>query len=178
MKKGFTLIELLIVVAIIAILAAIAVPNFLEAQTRAKVSRVKADFRSVSTAIESYHLDYNQYPLIDIGDFIPTNKRYQFLRATTSLSTPVGYITQAYLIEPFRTGDIPGNPSRYYQITSGDDSSFTRSRATADNINAGRFGEIWPRNVYAIVSAGPDHGDDSYSAGYPFSYGYRYDPTN
>jgi len=61
MKKGFTLIELLIVVAIIAILAAIAVPNFLEAQTRAKVSRVKNDLRSVATALESYFVDYNMY---------------------------------------------------------------------------------------------------------------------
>ncbi|MDX1971816.1 MAG: prepilin-type N-terminal cleavage/methylation domain-containing protein, partial [Candidatus Sumerlaeia bacterium] len=62
MKKAFTLIELLIVVAIIAILAAIAVPNFLEAQTRAKVSRVKADFRTIALANESYHVDNNQYP--------------------------------------------------------------------------------------------------------------------
>lgn len=61
-KRGFTLIELLIVVAIIAILAAIAVPNFLEAQTRAKISRVKNDHRSIATALESYAVDNNQYP--------------------------------------------------------------------------------------------------------------------
>lgn len=60
--RGFTLIELLIVVAIIAILAAIAVPNFLEAQTRAKISRVLAEFRTYNTALETYRLDYGKYP--------------------------------------------------------------------------------------------------------------------
>ncbi len=60
---GFTLIELLIVVAIIAILAAIAVPNFLEAQVRAKVSRVKSDMRTLTTAIESYTVDNNRQPI-------------------------------------------------------------------------------------------------------------------
>jgi len=60
-SASFTLIELLIVVAIIAILALIAVPNFLEAQTRAKVSRVKADLRTLATALEAYYVDWNSY---------------------------------------------------------------------------------------------------------------------
>ena len=62
-RSGFTLIELLIVVAIIAILAAIAVPNFLEAQVRSKTSRARADLRTIATAIESYMVDNNNYPL-------------------------------------------------------------------------------------------------------------------
>jgi prepilin-type N-terminal cleavage/methylation domain-containing protein len=59
---GFTLTELLIVVSIIGILSAIAVPNFLEAQTRSKVARVNADFRALANAIESYRVDNNEYP--------------------------------------------------------------------------------------------------------------------
>jgi len=57
-RRGFTLIELLIVVAIIAILAAIAVPNFLEAQVRSKVARVKSDLRTLATAQEAYFVDW------------------------------------------------------------------------------------------------------------------------
>jgi type II secretory pathway pseudopilin PulG len=51
------------VVAIIAILAAIAVPNFLEAQVRSKVARAQADMRSLATAVESYAVDNNTYPI-------------------------------------------------------------------------------------------------------------------
>ncbi len=62
-NKAFTLIELLIVVAIIGILAAIAVPNFLNAQIKAKVSRVQGDLRAMKTAIEMYRLDEGGYPI-------------------------------------------------------------------------------------------------------------------
>ena len=130
MKKlrGFTLIELLIVVAIIAILAAIAVPNFLEAQVRAKVSRVRTDQRSIATAIEAYYVDNNIYPAWGKGATHPTGawtynhwvvtsqnhtqgasllenfltNGVQPNRRFMTLTTPVAYIT-SYTADPFAT---------------------------------------------------------------------------
>ena len=70
--SGFTLIELLIVVAIIAILAAIAIPNFLAAQTRSKVSRAKADMRTAATGMEAYRIDNSNYPpMNDVPGWAP-----------------------------------------------------------------------------------------------------------
>lgn len=88
--SGFTLIELLIVVAIIAILAAIAVPNFLEAQTRAKVSRTKSDMRSLATALETYHIDNRKYPPSYEQQNTTIEPR---LRRLVKLTTPVSYMT-------------------------------------------------------------------------------------
>lgn len=104
LRKGFTLIELLIVVAIIAILAAIAVPNFLEAQTRAKVSRAKADIRTCATALESYSVDNNHFPF-DItsaasGGLRPGVSYYWYI--SNLLSTPISYLSTNKLIDPFR----------------------------------------------------------------------------
>ena len=110
MKKGFTLIELLIVVAIIAILAAIAIPNFLNAQVRAKVSRVKADMRSIATGLESYYVDNNAYPYIKDINGTPTP--VADAEALSMLSTPVAYLTDPHITDPFGKDPSRGGSSR------------------------------------------------------------------
>jgi general secretion pathway protein G len=112
MKRGFTLIELLIVVAIIGILSAIAIPNFLQAQTRAKVSRVKAEMSTIATALESYAVDYNKYPPQDGGVGLGSQDRL------IVLTTPIEYISNAHLVDPFAkyAAPITGSANRYYKF--------------------------------------------------------------
>jgi prepilin-type N-terminal cleavage/methylation domain-containing protein len=124
-NRAFTLIELLIVVAIIAILAAIAVPNFLEAQTRAKVARVKADIRTQTTALEAYFVDWNNYTRdsdssLDLqgGAGLPWDKR---ANGANQLTTPISYIT-SLLQDPFAVGQtvqVAGGVAQGYRIGSG-----------------------------------------------------------
>jgi prepilin-type N-terminal cleavage/methylation domain-containing protein len=127
--QAFTLIELLIVVAIIAILAAIAVPNFLEAQVRSKVARVNNDLRTLTIGIEAYAVDNNSYPMNMLVDqvtpsqqdpWIPGHPLYSgtpspgsgynefFLshKPGLSITTPVAYLS-SFPVEPFF---IPGMP--------------------------------------------------------------------
>lgn len=134
MKKGFTLIELLIVVLIIAILAAIAIPNFLEFQTRAKVSRVKSDHRSLATGLEAYYVDNNEYPAMAVGEwganaqwvlgapgaynictFRLRNSATQITLMHT-MTTPIAYIT-GYFPDPFASSKGSSFAYRTYSFT-------------------------------------------------------------
>jgi type IV pilus assembly protein PilA len=75
-REGFTLIELMIVVAIIGILAAIAIPNFLRFQLRSKTGEAKANLAAIRTAEEGYFSEYGVYvtaPLSPAGP--PTNQK-------------------------------------------------------------------------------------------------------
>jgi len=169
-RNGFTLIELLIVVAIIAILAMIAVPNFLEAQTRAKVSRVKSDLRTIATALEAYRVDNNSVPCWD--SWVGSNKidrPGQFWRA---LTTPVAYMT-SLLRDPFVNWSIRAMPGSYsaaldvwYQVAVG-------TIGTTDSNGK-------PSDLWVATSFGPDFSDNIGSLGsYPYcDHACPYDPTN
>ncbi len=164
-QNGFTLIELLIVVAIIGILAAIAVPNFLNAQVRAKIARVQSDQKTMSTALEQYRLDHNTYPM-DADDVNRTGFK--------QLKEPVPYLSLDP-VDPFINDTVGGEsfggrPMKgVYQLGTG---------------NTNQIGASNPdtKDIYILSSNGPDKVDDSqplfpFPLANPVRY-IAYDATN
>ncbi|HUT23619.1 MAG TPA: prepilin-type N-terminal cleavage/methylation domain-containing protein [Sumerlaeia bacterium] len=166
--RAFTLIELLIVVAIIAILAAIAVPNFLEAQTRSKISRVKSDFRSVGVALEAYFIDNQTYP-----DMAWIAGNVNFSIGLRDLTTPVAYITS-----------IPWDPFTSQNATGDFDTAYEYGSGVADVGPGDTLTQ--PNNIWFLESEGPDNTDLNLTPAFPYERGYNlpqvvdwiYDPTN
>ena len=135
-KHGFTLIELLIVVAIIAILAAIAIPNFLAAQVRAKVSRVKADLRTVATAVESYYIDYNSYPeSVPVPIVVSGTRDSAYSYLPNTITTPISYISNNRDGQPVRRGLAAGVPRERAD----------RARGAGPGTTGDAAGFAWPR---------------------------------
>jgi type II secretion system protein G len=163
--QAFTLIELLIVVLIIAILAAIAIPNFLEFQTRAKVSRAKADLRSIATGLEAYCVDEGEYPAPD------WNTALAIHAGLYRLTTPIAYMTS-----------IPRD-------------SFGEREETLGGRKVNFFEYGGDKSHWVLESCGPDLFEDTYSLVFTTNYpwglslgdtaehtavavGLIYDPTN
>lgn len=166
MKKGFTLIELLIVVAIIAILAAIAVPNFLEAQTRAKVSRVLSDMRTINTGIETYKIDHNVYPINGIFvngrkadgqiNWPPSYNRH--VLDPVLVTTPIAYIgSEAVTLDAFQAKLLKNVPkSNYDEWILGRMIYYSYDNYASEATKRSTSGGAQIFGPWRLTSAGPD----------------------
>lgn len=151
-SSAFTLIELLIVVAIIGILAAIAVPNFLNAQVRAKIANAQAGQKTFADANMMYRLDNGKF-IPHVSGHPPWQNRF--------LTSPIAYVSStAALKDPFQkengddqtrrwahgefhmdpVRDHPHLVTQYFRNVEG------WEQPLANN----------PREAYVIISAGPD----------------------
>ncbi|MFB3785198.1 MAG: type IV pilin protein [bacterium] len=151
-RTAFTLIELLIVVAIIGVLAAIAVPNFLNAQTRAKIARVMGDHQAVGSALELYQIDQNGFPF--------PRRQFHYIEYVNELTTPVAYTSSIALPDPFRP-DSQKNwyPSDQRTVLSYQYICYGGLWTTYSNVRA--HAEAYHINIdslkgYSLMSHGPD----------------------
>ena len=167
-RKGFTLIELLIVVAIIGVLAGIAIPNFLTARTKAKVSREFADMRNLGGAIEMSYLDNGSYPsnyasvASDISEYINVipSDPFNSTGARTTDSTDLAISTNSYGYAA--TPDtayllIANGPDATEDVISGSVTTWAAASRMSGNIGGGN-GITTPSGANAYGIASGDNG--------------------
>ncbi|MFH1744486.1 MAG: prepilin-type N-terminal cleavage/methylation domain-containing protein [bacterium] len=151
---AFTLIELLIVVAIIGILAAIAVPNFLNAQLRARIAATTGNMQAIGSALEMYSIDNGTYP----NTYEPENttlinpRIFRFNR----LTTPVSYMT-ASVRDVFNKIDV--EPNAVYPFWGPDTMDHRRLSTWFDHPDMATIKN--QRGGWAIMSFGPDQDFES-----------------
>ncbi|PYL01985.1 MAG: prepilin-type cleavage/methylation domain-containing protein [Verrucomicrobia bacterium] len=112
-RGGFTLVEIMIVVAIIALLAAIAVPGFLRARKRSQASRILNDLRMIDAAVDQYAIETNR----STGNTVNTADWTNYLKKGSALyNTGTSLLGSTYGIQTVDT--IPKVPTTDYNVLS------------------------------------------------------------
>jgi type II secretory pathway pseudopilin PulG len=180
------LIELLIVVAIIAILALVALPNFLEAQTRAKIARAHNDMRTIATALEAYRVDEPAYPLAATYCASMMDSIDSYNHLSNSITTPIAYLSAIPL-------DVFNRNQTYKYISPGPGWSNGSPSILAIWVPQAFPGDTGPENdvpyfsqesspvAWALWSVGPRGALSVFESDLqhvPVPRRYWYDPTN
>jgi prepilin-type N-terminal cleavage/methylation domain-containing protein len=179
-RRGFTLVELLIVLAIIAILAAVAVPNFLQARVRARVVRAKADMRTIAVALEEYCVDAGVYPPPVDPIYASNEVSIPHYHVPSLLTTPIAYITSI----PLDDFAVNSRKNQAGFVTRSDfhgGAQHINSRFFFYNV---KWLEIWfdaslvraGAGAWMLYSPGPDHRVSGSNEAVDFFT--PYDPTN
>lgn len=158
-RSAFTFIELLIVIAIVAILTTIAIPNLMNAQMRAKISRTQTEQLSLSIALEKYFLDWKTF--MEDHDYPSDRSKRGLFR----LTSPTLYMSSLPREEFPSSNKSAAEGYTYFEFRSG---------------NTSIPGKDWPATAYLIISPGPNLVEDvSGNDGFPFgTIIRRYDVSN
>ena len=114
-RGGFTLVEIMIVVAIIALLASIAVPNFLRSRKRSQATQVLEDLRLIDAAVDQYAIENNK----KAGEDVTWEDVQKYLKTGTRLETSGGKdILEGVFTTPFKVDTIPQVPDATYNALS------------------------------------------------------------
>jgi len=163
--RAFTIIEVLLVMAIIAILVAVAIPNLIHAQMRAKVSRAKTDLRTLASALEAYAVDYHAYP--EPISYTEPAYQHRLLALTTPVAYMPGLLVDVFVEENYQSAGVPR--VHHYDYNH-------RETGIRINRTLSEWRKAFGDSVWKIASSGPD---ESFLPPYG-DYGFEtlYDPTN
>jgi prepilin-type N-terminal cleavage/methylation domain-containing protein len=149
-RRAVTLIELLVVLTLIAILALVAIPHVMDASVRSKVSRTRADLRTLATATECYRVDSNTYP-----DAAPQPKykagMTYCVQCLARLTTPVAYMSTPLVPDSFSRDQ----PLAYVNIRAQVEQQPSVIDLLAPGLSSDAKAEL-TRHEYTLVGVGPD----------------------